>query len=192
MPAGPGNTSVDDYPATIAASAAGPSVAAPLGVAGPISSINFPRLSAPSVGGIIINNPGPLQTNNSEFILPSVGTYRISWHISVDEPAQWGLWISTDGSGTIVVPPIGGGGLFSSFITDPSGSYSPSGTGTPGTIGQATGTSQLTGDVVIRNPVAGAAIQIRNYAASGGTVTVTPLPGGTQAQAAVLIIQRLV
>jgi hypothetical protein len=34
-------------------------------------------------------------------------------------------------------------------------------------------------------------IQIRNFAASGGTVTVTPLPGGTQAQAVSLIIQQL-
>ena len=47
------------------------------------------------------------------------------------------------------------------------------------------------GDVVFQNTVANSAIQVRNYAASGGTVTVTPLPGGTQAQAVGLIIQRL-
>jgi hypothetical protein len=168
MTAGPGNTGVNDYPATISASAAGPSVAGG-------SAINFPRLMAPTVGGIFINDPGAGQTKNTEFVLPSIGTYRVSWHISVDEPAQWTLWFDT-------APTPGGGGSFLPYTTA---------LGTPGTVGQATGTSQLAGDVLFRNTVPGTAIQIRNFAASGGSVTVTPLPGGTQAQAVVLIIERL-
>lgn len=183
MPAGPSNTGADDYPATIAASAAGPSVAG-------LSAINFPRLAVPTTGGITINNPGAAQTDNTEFVLPSVGDYNVRWHISVDEPAQWSLWITTDGSGN-VVPAGAPGGLFSQFRTDVTGNYSIVGTGSAGQIGQATGTSQLSGDIVFRNPVAGAAIQIRNYASSAGAVTVTPVPGGTQAQAAVLVIERL-
>ena len=182
MPAGPSNTVGDDYSATIAPSALGPSVAVN-------SAINFPRLSA-SVVGIAIYNPGPLQVDNTEFILPSVGVYRVTWHISVDEPAQWSLWISTNGSSTVIVP-AGPGGMFSQFKTDPSGMYSPTGTGVASQVGQASLVAQLGGDVVFLNPVAGAAIQIRNYAASPGTVTVTPVPGGTQAQAVSLIIQRL-
>lgn len=63
--------------------------------------------------------------------------------------------------------------------------------GSPSTVGQATGTSQLVGDVVFATPFANAVIQIRNFAASGGAVTVTPLPGGTQAQAVSLIIEQL-
>jgi hypothetical protein len=169
MTAGPGNTGSNDYPATIASSAASPSVAAG-------SAINFPRMMAPTVGGIVINNPGPGQADNTEFILPSVGIYRIAWHISVDEPAQWGLWVST----TAHPPP--GTGLFMQDVAT---------NGAPSQVGQATGTSQLAGDVVFNNTVAGSAIQIRNYASSAGAVTVTPLPGGTQAQAVVLIIQRL-
>ena len=168
MPAGPSNVGANDYPATIASSAAPPSVAAG-------SAINFPRLSAPSIGGIIINDPGPLQSNNTEFILPSIGTYRVTWHISVDEPAQWGLFINT-------APTIGGGGLFSQVTTA---------LGAPSQVGQAIGTSQLVGDVIFQNSVAGSAIQVRNYASSAGAVTVTPVPGGTQAQAVSLIIQRL-
>jgi hypothetical protein len=174
MPVGPGNTSpgvagtFSDYPATIAASAAGPSVAG-------LSAINFPRASAPAVGGIVINNPGGLQTNNTEFLLPAQGTYRVTWHISVTEPAQWSLWI---GAAAGQAP----GGLFNPHIVA---------LGTPSTVGQATGTAQLVGDVVVATPFANAVIQIRNFAASGGTVTVTPLPGGTQAQAVVLIIERL-
>lgn len=173
MTAGPGNTDPgvggtgSDYPATIAASAAGPSVAG-------LSAINFPRQSASIPGGIVINNPGVLQTDNTEFKLPANGTYRATWHISVDEPAQWSLWI-----GTLVGQA-------------PGGTFSPHTTalGVPSTVGQATGTSQLVGDVVFDAP-ADTVIQIRNYASSAGAVTVTPLPGGTQAQAASLIIERL-
>ena len=167
MPTGPGNTGANDYPATIAASAAGPSVAG-------LSAINFPRASAPAVGGIVINNPGVAQTDNTEFLLPSAGTYRVTWHISVTEPAQWSLWIGA-------APAQAPGGLFSPHITA---------LGTPSTVGQATGTAQLVGDVVF-TAIANTVIQIRNFASSAGAVTVTPLPGGTQAQAVSLIIERL-
>ncbi|MBK7473631.1 MAG: hypothetical protein IPI73_26340 [Betaproteobacteria bacterium] len=167
MTAGPGNIGVNDYPATIAISAAGPSVAAG-------SALNFPRASAPAVGGIAINNPGPTQTDNTEFILPSVGTYRVTWHISVDEPAQWSLWINT-------APNPGGGGLFSEVSAA---------SGAPASVGHSAGSAQLVGDVVFRNSVANSAIQSRNYAAPT-SVTVTTVPGGTRAQAVSLIIQRL-
>jgi hypothetical protein len=168
MTAGPGNTGANDYPATIAASAAGPSVAG-------LSAINFPRTAAPVVGGIVINNPGPAQTDNTEFLLPAQGTYRVTWHISVDEPAQWSLWIGVAAGQA------------------PGGNFNPLtvASGSPSTVGQATGTAQLVGDVVFQTPFPNAVIQIRNYAASGGTVTVTPLPGGTQAQAVAMVIERL-
>jgi hypothetical protein len=168
MTAGPGNTGVNDYPGTIAASGAGPLSAG-------LSAINFPRASAPAVGGIVINNPGAVQQDNTEFLLPAQGTYRATWHISVDEPAQWSLWIG-------VAAGQAPGGIFNPLTVA---------LGTPGTVGQATGTSQLVGDVVFETPFANAVIQVRNFAASGGTVTVTPLPGGTQAQAVSLIIQQL-
>ena len=170
MPTGPGNSGGDDYPASISAVAIDvtPSLAG-------TSAINFPRASAPAIGGIVINNPGASQTDNTEFILPSVGTYRVSWHISVDEPAQWRLWIST-------LPSPAPGGLFNPVLA--SG-------GAPSTVGQATGTTQLVGDIVFVNDVAGSAIQVRNTVSSSGNVTVTPLPGGSQAQAVSLIIMRL-
>ncbi len=173
MTAGPGNLGPNDYPATIAISGGPPSVAAG-------SAINFPRASAPAVGAVAINNPGPAQTDNTEFILPSVGTYRVTWHISVDEPAQLGLWISSDAQGSIVSSPLAGG-----FFTQVATAL-----GAPGQVGRATGTTQLVGDVIFFNPVAGSAIQIRNFA-SFSALTVSPLPGGTQAQAVTLTIQRL-
>ena len=91
------------------------------------------------------------------------------------------LWISTDALGTII--PVGGpGGNFDQFKVA---------LGVPSQSGHATGTNQFYGDTIFTNPVAGAAIQIRNYASSNGTVTVTPLPGGSQSQAVVLNITRL-
>ena len=169
MTEGPGNTGDNDYPATIAASAAGPSVAG-------LSAINFPResLESGNAGGIVINNPGVAQTDNTEFLLPSAGVYRATWHISTDEPAQWSLWIG-------VAANQAPGGLFIPHTVA---------LGRPSSVGQATGTSQLVGDVLFEVS-AGAVIQIRNFASSAGAVTVTPLPGGTQAQAAHLIIERL-
>ena len=167
MTAGPGNTFSNDYPATIAISAPGPSVAAG-------SALNFPRASVPAAGGIVINNPGPAQINNTEFILPSIGTYRVTWHVTVNEPAQWSLWINT-------APTPGGFGLFTEVRVA---------SGAPANVGQSASSSQLVGDVIFRNTVANSAIQIRNYAAQSA-VSVTPLPGGTQAQAVSLIIQRL-
>ena len=92
----------------------------------------------------------------------------------VDEPAQWSLWIGVAAS---QAP----GGLFNPHTVA---------LGTPSTVGQAAGTSQLVGDVVFATPFANAVIQIRNFA-SAAAVTVTPLPGGTQAQAVALIIERL-
>ena len=166
MTAGPGNTGINDYPATIQISAPGPSVASG-------SALNFPRASAPAVGGIFINNPGPSQSDNTEFILPSVGTYRVTWHVSVDEPAQWSLWINTGAA----FP----GGLFSELRTA---------SGAPSNVGRSIGSSQLVGDVIFRNTVANSAIQIRNFA-SPVSLSITPQPGGTQAQAVSLIIQRL-
>jgi hypothetical protein len=158
---------VNDYAATIA-------ISAPSGVAAG-SAVNFPRLMAPSVSGITWNDPGPLQSNNTEFILPSVGVYRVSWHIGVNEAGQMSLFICT-------APVIGG----------PSALFLPvtASLGTPGNVGRATGTSNIDGDVLVNNVVPGSVIQVRNFA-SAAALTVTPLPGGTQAQSAVLIIQRV-
>ena len=125
----------------------------------------------------MIKNPGEAQTDNTEFRLTALGTYRATWHISVNEPAQWSLWI-----GVLPAPLQGTGGQFNPHTVA---------LGTPSIVGQATGTAQLVGDVVFATPFANAVIQIRNFANSAGTATVTPAPGGTQAQAVVLIIQQL-
>jgi hypothetical protein len=87
MSAGPVNMGSNDYPATIAIWATDPSGASR-------SAINFPcRISSSSE--IVINNPDSAQTDNTEFYLTNAGIYRATWHISVDEPCKWTLWMST-------------------------------------------------------------------------------------------------
>lgn len=172
MTAGPGNTTpATDYPATVAISAAGSSVNVG-------SALHFPRVSAPAVGGIVINNPGAQanQLFNNEFLLPNAGTYRVHWHVSVDEPAQWTLFMSD------LPSPAPGLGAYSPITTA---------AGTPSTIGHADPVSQLSGDTVFVTPAANHCIQVRNLA-SPAALTITPLPGGTQAQAPNIFIQRLV
>ena len=90
----------------------------------------------------------------------------------MNEPAQWGLWVKH-------TLDRWRRSLYSS----------PHRTGSPESSWSSNGTSQLVGDVIFNNTIAGSAIQIRNFASSAGAVTVTPVPGGTQAQAVVLIIR---
>jgi hypothetical protein len=176
----------NDYPDPITVSATGPSEASG-------SALNFPRLAVPTFGGITINNVGTNQTDNTEFILPSVGVYRVTWHATTVEPVQWCLWISTDDLGNVIAP-FSADGLFSPFIVDNTGNYSQSGTFIPSQIGQSASNAQITGDTTFLNPVAGAAIQIRNYSSgeSGlSSVTIDPLAGGIRGQSVVLTIELL-
>jgi hypothetical protein len=166
MNAGPGNDGADDYPDQFTVSPMGTSVAG-------TSAFNFPRAVFPAIGGIYINNSGTLQTENTEYVLPRAGYYRIAWRIAVNESAQCCLFISTDINGNVVPAIPGGGGLFTAYTQA---------LGNPGQVGRATGTNQLLGDVIIITPIDGAAIQIRNYE-SYTPITVTQQPGGTQSQA---------
>lgn len=186
MTAGSGNPGPDDYAVPIAVSAAGSS--SNTGAAS--VAINFPRVAAPAVGGIVINNPNTVSTQggegnqffNTEFLLPSVGTYNVRWHISVNEAAQFSLFTSV-----IPYPPTNGTGSFTPLVVPPVGLNAG---GNPSQSGQATGTVIYNGDVTFYNAVAGTAIQIRNFASSAALI-VTPIPGGTNAQAAVITITRL-
>ena len=170
MSAGPGNSGINDYPANVTETAPAPSFAL-------TSALNFPRQVVTPSPGLQINNPGLLQTNNTEFLLSDVGVYRLHWHISVDQPAQWGLWVS-------VAPFQAPGGLFTPYVVA---------LGQPACIGQATGTSQLSGDLLFLNSTSGNIYQIRNEAASGGGagLTVSQTPGGQNAQSAIILFTRI-
>ncbi len=172
MNAGPGNNGAEDYPNLF-------SVSSPITSLANATAINFPRASIPPIG-VSINNPGVLQTNNTEFLLIEAGIYQITWTIAVDESAQICLFISSDINGNIIPATPGGGGFFTPY---------KAALGTPGQVGRATGTNQLLGNVIISVPVDNAAIQLRNCQ-SFTPLSVTFQPGGTQAQAWNLTIIR--
>jgi hypothetical protein len=173
MTAGTGNPGATDYAATLASSAAPPSVAAG-------SAMNFPRPSCTAVGGIAINDPGSDQAHNTEFILPNLGTYRVRWQASFDEKGQTSLFINP-------TPTTGGGGSFNQVV-DASGHAL-------GNTGRAALTAQMINEVIFDNSLAtggaaGAVIQVRAYA-NAAALTYTPIPGGTCAQVVSISIEQL-
>jgi hypothetical protein len=118
--------------------------------------VEFPR-SGPSAGAIA-------RRNTTEFVLPTVGTYRVSFSISADEPGQLVLALDS-GSGMVEIP------------------YT--------VFGRAVGTSLIDGEGLIETTVANSALEVRNPAGNTPALTITPNAGGTHAAAASLVIQQL-
>jgi hypothetical protein len=58
-------------------------------------------------------------------------------------------------------------------------------------VGRATGTSQIVMDVLVEATGTGSVLTVRNPAANGNNLTITPLAGGTQPSSATLLIERL-
>jgi hypothetical protein len=100
----------------------------------------------------------------SEFVLPIVGTYRVTVSVSTDEPGQ--LVIALDSGGGMVELP-----------------YT--------VFGRATGTSLISGEALVRTSAAESAIEVRNPAGNTPALTITPKAGGTHAAAASIIVQQL-
>ncbi|MHB8233495.1 MAG: hypothetical protein ACYDHT_02460 [Solirubrobacteraceae bacterium] len=120
------------------------------------SPVEFPR-DGPSSGGIA-------RDSASEFVIPHLGTYRVTFSVSVNEPGQ--LVIAVDsGSGMVAVP------------------YT--------VYGRATGTSLITGEAFVRTSAVNSAIEVRNPTGNSPALTVTPNAGGTQATVASILIQQL-
>jgi hypothetical protein len=86
LTSGTGNASFTDYPATIFSGGA----------------VSFSRNTVTPIG-VAINNPGSGQSNNTEFRLSAIGTYRVSWFLHTTEPGQLQLTGSIDGGTTWVV-----------------------------------------------------------------------------------------
>jgi hypothetical protein len=128
-----------DNPATVAAGA----------------PVQFPD-NGPAAGGIS-------RLNSAEFVLPNVGTYSVSFSVSVTEPGQ--LVIALD-SGSVMVE-------------------------LPYTVyGRATGTSQITGDALLTTTAANSTIELRNPAGNTPALTITPLAGGAHPATASILIQQ--
>jgi hypothetical protein len=113
-------------------------------------------------------NDGPTsvisRSSASEFTLPAIGTYEITWQVSVSEAGQLDLWIDS-GGGPVEQPQT--------------------------VVGRATGTSQIMGNVFITTTSINSVISIRNPTGNSPALTITPLAGGTHAVSASLTIKRL-
>jgi hypothetical protein len=120
------------------------------------TSVEFPR-TGPTTGVIA-------RRNATEFVLPRVGTYRVAFSVSSDEPGQ--LVIAMDsGSGMVELP------------------YT--------VLGRATGTSLISGEALVTTTAPNSALELRNPAGNTPALTITPKAGGTHAAAASLVIQQL-
>jgi hypothetical protein len=100
----------------------------------------------------------------SEFVIPSVGTYRVTFTVSANEPGQ--LVIALDsGSGMVELP------------------YT--------VYGRAAGTSLITGEAFVTTSAVSSAIEVRNPTGNTPALTITPNAGGTHAAVASILIQQL-
>jgi hypothetical protein len=124
--------------------------------AGAGAPVEFPRNGPPSE--VIARRSA------TEFVLPLVGTYRVTFSVSTDEPGQ--LVIALDaGSGMVELP------------------YT--------VFGRATGTSLISGEALVRTTVKNSAIEVRNPTGNTPALTITPKAGGTHAAVASIIVQQL-
>jgi hypothetical protein len=56
-------------------------------------------------------------------------------------------------------------------------------------VGRATGTSQITGTVLVQTTVVNSVVTVRNPAGNSTALTITPLAGGTRPVSATLLIE---
>ena len=120
------------------------------------AAVAFPQ-DGPNNGAIIRSGPGA-------FVLPSVGTYRVAFSVSVTEAGQLELTLDS-GSGAVALP------------------YT--------VYGRATGTSQIAGEALVTTTVLNSDISLINPSGESTALTITPLAGGVAAVAASLVIERL-
>jgi Collagen triple helix repeat (20 copies) len=121
--------------------------------------VQFPR-NGPSTGAM--TRAGG--SSSSEFVLPVVGTYQMSFSVSVNEPGQLELSLNS-GSGMVELP------------------YS--------VYGRATGTSLISGEALVTTTAANSVIEVRNPAGNTPALTITPAAGGAHAAVASLVVHQL-
>ena len=126
--------------------------AATVAVAAPVS---FPQDGAAS---------GILRFSATEFTLPAIGVYEVSWQVSVNEPGQLILGLDS-GSGVVELPHT--------------------------VAGRAGATSQIVNQVMVTTTVVNSHLSVRNPAGNSTALTITPLAGGTRPVSASLTIRRI-
>ncbi|MBJ6766176.1 collagen-like protein [Myxococcaceae bacterium JPH2] len=119
------------------------------------SAVEFPQNGAMS---------GISRASASQFNLPAIGVYEISWQVSVAEAGQLVLGLDS-GSGVVEQPST--------------------------VVGRATGTSQLMGHVLLTTTSVNSILTVRNPSGNSPALTVTPLAGGTHPVSASLLIMQI-
>jgi hypothetical protein len=102
--------------------------------------------------------------DHSQFYLPVIGTYQVTFQVSVTEAGQL----------VLVLDP--GTGPFELAYT---------------VVGRATGTSQIVGTCLVTTTASNSVLTVRNPADSTTALTITPIAGGTRSVSAHLVIVRL-
>jgi hypothetical protein len=121
------------------------------------SAVLFPR-TVPS------STIARLGVSPSQFTLPAIGTYQVTFQVSVDEAGQLVLGLDpTTGASEIAYT----------------------------VVGRATGTSQIVGTCLITTTSANEVLTVRNPTANSTALTITPKAGGADAVSAHLVIVRL-
>jgi hypothetical protein len=119
---------------------------------GPGTAVQFPQ-NGP--GGAVIT-----RLSASTFQLANIGTYEVSWQVSVTEPGQLDLRLN--------------------------------GAEQPNTVaGRATGTSQISNDVLITTTSVNSVVSVLNPAGETTALTITPLAGGTNPVSGWLVIKQI-
>jgi hypothetical protein len=125
--------------------------------------------TVPAGAAVAFPQDGPssgaiLRGGPSTFVLSSAGTYRVAFTVSVTEAGQLELTLDS-GSGALPL------------------AYTVS--------GRASGTSQISGEALVKTTTANAVISLINPSGESTALTITPLAGGVDAVAASLVIERL-
>lgn len=121
------------------------------------AAVNFPNDGPTSGAGIA-------RLSASTFQLSAIGTYEVTWQVSVDEAGQLDLWLDS-----------GVGAVEQSQTV----------------VGRATGTNQLMGNTLITTTAVNSILSVRNPSGNSTALTITPIAGGTHPVSALLTIKRI-
>ncbi|MDR3646015.1 MAG: hypothetical protein P4L22_00555 [Candidatus Babeliales bacterium] len=122
----------------------------------PGTAVEFPRNGATS--GTIV------RSSANQFVLPNIGTYSITWQVSVSEAGQLVLGLDSGGGVIELLPTV---------------------------VGRATGTSQIFGSRLITTTSINNILTVRNPVGESTALTITPLAGGTDPVSASLVIMQI-
>lgn len=118
--------------------------------------VDFPQ-DGPSDGGVV-------RSGADTFVLPNIGTYEVTWQVSVTEAGQLVLTLDSGGGAIELAQTV---------------------------VGRATGTSQIVGSTLIETTVINSVLTVRNPAGNSTALTITPLAGGASAVSATLSIKQI-